>query len=51
MAFLDSRAAASIMRPAPEMKGAFGNQELTDGNEANVSRADGECFPDFLSSD
>ena len=39
-AFLDSRAATLMMRPAPETKGAIGNQELTTGNESNVSKAD-----------
>jgi hypothetical protein len=47
---LDSRPAAYIMRPALETKGAFGNQELTNGKESNVSRADRESLPDFLSS-
>ena len=31
-AFLDSRAAACIMRLALETKGACGNQELTNGS-------------------
>jgi hypothetical protein len=48
-AFLDSRAAILIMRPALEIKGACGNQELTNGSEPKVSRADGESFPGFLS--
>jgi hypothetical protein len=48
---LDSQAVASIMRPALDTKGAFGNRELTNGNEPNVSRVDEESLPDFLSSE
>jgi hypothetical protein len=48
---LDSRPAASIMRPALDTKGAFGYQELTNGNEPNVSRGVEESLPDFLSSE
>jgi hypothetical protein len=48
---LDSQAVASIMRPAPETKGAFGNLELTNANGSNVSGANEEPFPDFPSSE
>jgi hypothetical protein len=47
---LDSQAVASIMRSALDTKGAFGNRELTNGNEPNVSEADAESFPYFPSS-
>jgi hypothetical protein len=47
---LDSQAVAFIMRSALDTKRAFGNRELTNGNEPNVSEADAESFPDFTSS-